>query len=181
MPRKQGIVIHIRDLEDNDIPALAALAAKTYTETFGHSFSAEDLAAEIKATRSQDYFRAAMKEDTILLAVDGDRIAGYVQLSDVKINVKGAEVKDGDQAVNAIYIHADYQGQGIGRALMDAAFVHPRFKNASNIFIDVWDKNERALNFYLNYGFKVVGKCEVVTDGEVTGHDLVLARPLRLV
>lgn len=81
--------------------------------------------------------------------------------------------------MNAVYIHSDYQGQGIGRALMDAAFDHPRFAQAENIFIDVWEENTRALEFYLKYGFDTVGTCDVTVEGTVVGSDLVLMRSAR--
>ena len=171
--------MHIRELQEDDIPALAVLAARTFTETFGHGFTPEELEIQIRETRSEDYFRSVMESDTILLAVADRGPVGYVQLSDVKVDVQGAKPGPNDQAVNAIYVSSEYQGRGIGRALMDAAFAHPRFRNANNVFIDVWDENKRALDFYLKYGFLIVGKCEVTVDGKVIGHDLVLMRPAR--
>jgi ribosomal protein S18 acetylase RimI-like enzyme len=170
-------MMKIRELEHNDIPALADLAAKTFTETFGHSFTAEELEAQLKETRSEECFRSAIDTDTILLALKDERLAGYVQLSDVKVNVQGATPGPNDQAINAIYIHSDFQGQGIGKSLMDTAFEHPRFKKAENIFIDVWDENKRAVQFYLKYGFEIVGQCDVTVDNKIVGHDLVLMRP----
>jgi ribosomal protein S18 acetylase RimI-like enzyme len=167
----------IRPLNDNDIPALADLAAKTFTETFGYSFTPEELETQLKETRSEEYFRSVIGKDTILLAIQGERLAGYVQLSDLKVEVQGIEPSPNDQAINAIYIHSDFQGQGIGKTLMDAAFDHPRFQKADNIFIDVWDENKTAVQFYLKYGFEVVGKCDVTIDGKVVGYDLVLMRP----
>ena len=167
----------IRPVEEDDIPALADLAAKTFTETFGHSFTPEKLEAQLKETRSKEYFRSVIDKDTILMAVKDERLAGYVQLSDVKVEVQGIEPGPNDQAINAIYIHSDFQGQGIGKALMDSAFDHPRFTKADNIFIDVWDENKRAVQFYMKYGFEVVGKCDVTVDGKVVGYDLVLMRP----
>ena len=156
--------MYIRELQKDDIPALAELAAKTFTETFGHSFRPEELETQIRETRSEDCFRSATNSDTILVAIIDERLAGYVQLSDVKVDVQGVKPGPNDQAVAAIYIHSDYQAQGIGRALMDAAFEHSRFENADNIFIDVWDENRRAVAFYLKYGFVIVGKCDVYID-----------------
>jgi ribosomal protein S18 acetylase RimI-like enzyme len=175
----KGKMVHIRELQKDDIPALAKLAAKTFTETFGHSFTPEELEKQIEETRSEPYFRSVTNGDTILVAIIDDELAGYVQLGDVNVDVQGVKPRPGDQAVNAIYIHSDYQGQGIGRALMDAAFEHPRFQKAENIFIDVWDENNPAVDFYLKYGFGIVGKCDVTVDGKVVGYDLALMRPRR--
>jgi hypothetical protein len=50
----------IRELQEDEVPALAGLAAKTYAETFGHSFTPEELQAQIRETRSEAYFRTAL-------------------------------------------------------------------------------------------------------------------------
>ena len=171
--------MRIRELQLADIPALAALAAKTYAETFGHSMTREQLEAQVRETRSEACFRSAIQTDTILVALAGDQLAGYLQLGAVKGHIRGAQPGPRDIAVHAVYIHADHQGQGLGRALMDAAFDHPRCQQAENVFIDVWEENKRALNFYVNYGFKAVGACDVTANGEIIGEDLVLMRPAR--
>ncbi len=169
----------IRELREGDIADLSDLAAKTFIETFGDSLTPEELDMQLKETRSQEYFKNVLEEDNILVAVKGKDLHGYIQLSDVNLEVRGeVQPKKGDQSVHAIYVHSDYQGQGVGRALMDAAFDHPRFKTANNIFIDVWGENKRALNFYLQYGFTIVGTCDVVVDKKVIGFDLVLVRPM---
>ncbi len=162
----------IRPVLANEIAALSALASRTYTETFGASMSAEDLTTQLKATRSEDYFRNALREDTILVAVIDGTIAGYVQLSDVRIPTEGAGPSD--QELFALYVRSDLQGQGIGRALMDAAFAHERFKRARKIWLDVWDENARAIGLYTRYGFAPAGRRDFVVDGRVVGSDLVM-------
>ena len=166
----------IREVRTKDVPALSELARKTYAEAFGHSLKPDDLAAELEENRLEAYFRSAMNAETILVAVTGARLVGYIQLGDVRVNVDGRRPGEKDQAVNALYVHSALQGQGIGRALMDAAFESLRFQQARDIYIDVWDENRRAVDFYLNYGFKIVGKCDVITNGKYVGQDLVLKR-----
>ncbi len=164
----------IRAIQSGDIRALAELARITYAETFGHSMSATDLASQLQNTRSVDYFLEAVARDTILGSFEEETLIGYIQICDVTLPVKKASGEG--QQINAIYIRSDKQGQGIGKALMDAALQHPRLKDVPNIYIDVWDENVRAVKFYEGYGFKVTGKCDVVIDGHVVGKDLVLLK-----
>src|SRR5437773_229715 len=102
----------IREVESGDIPALSALARKTYTETFGHSLTASELALQLEETRSEAFFREAMTSDTILVTVNDDHtLIGYVQICDVTLPIDTAA--DTDQQLNALYVHSDYQGKGI--------------------------------------------------------------------
>ena len=164
----------VRPVEAREIAALSALASAVYAQTFGASMSRADLEAQLRETRSEDYFRQATVTDTILVAVIDGGIAGYVQLSDLRIPVEGAGARD--QELFALYVRSDRQGQGVGKALIGAAFAHERFKNARNIYLDVWDENVRARGLYERYGFHVVGRRDFVVDGRVIGRDLVMMR-----
>jgi len=164
----------IRPVEAHEIPALAALASKTYAEAFGASMSAADLAAQLSATRSESYFTNALRQDTILVAVGDSALVGYVQLSDVRIPI--AEAKPSDQELFALYVRSDHQGKGVGKTLMDAAFAHDRLKRARKVWLDVWDANARAIALYTRYGFRPAGRRDVMVDGKVIGSDLVMAR-----
>lgn len=167
----------IREAHRMDVPALSYVARKTYMETFGQTMTPEELSAKLETTRSENYFHSIIETDTILVALMDDRLAGYVQVSDLRYTVDGITVTDRDQAIHAIYVHSDFQGKGIGKALMDTAFQHPRLKAAENVFIDVYEENTRAVTFYHKYGFKDIGKIDVVINGKKVGFDLVLMRP----
>ncbi len=166
--------IAIRQLLAADVVALSALAARTYANAFGHSMTAAELAAQIGETRSERYFHRAMDEDTILVAIRGQEIVGYVQLSSVQIPIADASLSDVE--LHAIYVAPELQGQGIGTVLMAAALAHPRLKAAHNVYLDVWDENHRALRLYERYGFRVVGRRDVVVASRVIGSDLVMMR-----
>lgn len=166
----------IRPVQLADITELSMVARKTYSETFGHTMTQKELEEELEATRSEKYFTQIIDTDEILVAVIDDKLAGYIQICDVRYNPKSIEYTERDQAIHAIYVHSDYQGKGVGRALMDAAFEHPRIKSSENIFIDVFEENTRAVYFYHNYGFKDEGHIDVIIDGKKVGYDLVLKR-----
>jgi ribosomal protein S18 acetylase RimI-like enzyme len=167
----------IRPLEADEIAALSALASRTYAETFGASMSRDDLEAHVRATRSEAYFRNALRDDTILVAVIDDAIAGYVQISDVRIPIEGAAAAD--QELFALYVASERQGRGIGTSLLEAALACERFTQASRIFLDVWDENTRAIALYARYGFRPAGRRDFVVDGRVVGSDLVMMRDQR--
>lgn len=162
----------IRPVEAGEIAALSVLASQTYAETFGASMSKVNLAAQLRATRSEDYFREAARTDIILVAVIEGMIVGYIQISDVRIPIEAAGPLD--QELFALYVRSDLQGRGIGKALMDAAFAHERFKRARNVWLDVWDENARAIALYARYGFRSAGRHDFVVDGRVVGSDIMM-------
>lgn len=162
----------VRPVLANEIAALSELASRTYAEAFGASMPAADLAAQLKTTRSEAYFRPALRNDTVLVADVEGSIAGYVQLSDLRIPIEDAS--DADQELFALYVSGERQGQGIGKAMMKAALAHNRFVRARRIYLDVWDANERAIRLYTRYGFRPAGRRNFVVDGRVVGSDLVM-------
>lgn len=164
----------IRRARAGEIAALSALASRTYAETFGASMTPAELDAQLRATRSETYFANAMREDTILVAVVNGSIAGYVQLSDVRIPIDGVEA--GDQELFALYVDSTAQGRGLGRALLTAAFDEARFKNAPKVYLDVFEENERAIALYRKFGFEPAGWRDFTVDGKVVGRDLVMVR-----
>jgi ribosomal protein S18 acetylase RimI-like enzyme len=156
----------------SDAAALSALAARTWSDAFGHSVSAEEEAVELEETRSETYFLGVLREQTILVAEANGVLLGYVQFGDV--GIPEIEVRPGDQELHRVYVDTDLQGQGLGRALMNAALEHPRLAKASRVYLQVWEQNEQARGLYESLGFHTVGTTTfTVGSGEVV-QDLVM-------
>jgi ribosomal protein S18 acetylase RimI-like enzyme len=163
----------VRPVEPADVPALSALAARTWADAFGHTVSVEEQVAELEQTRSEQYFRAALEKDAILVAEDAGELVGYVQFGDV--GIAEADAGPGDQEIRRVYVETRLHGRGIGRALTEAALEHPRLAAAPRVFLQVWDENNAAVGLYESLGFHVVGRTRfTIGDGEVV-EDLVMA------
>jgi putative acetyltransferase len=63
--------------------------------------------------------------------------------------------------VEMLFIHPDYFGKGIGKRLLEYATKH---MNATEL--DVNEQNPKALAFYKNMGFDVVGRSELDSTGK---------------
>jgi ribosomal protein S18 acetylase RimI-like enzyme len=164
--------VAVRPAEATDVPAISALARRTWADAFGDSVSGEEQAAELAATRSVDYFRVALERDTILVGRVGSQLVGYVQFGDV--GIPEIEIRPGDQELRRVYVETELQGHGIGRELMNAALAHPRLGKATRVFLQVWEKNERAVGLYESLGFRKVGTTRFTIGAGAGAEDLVM-------
>ncbi len=145
--------IEIRAARADDLPELAALAARTWLDAFGATLAPENAAAEAGEGRSEERFRAALTHRTILVAEQMDALVGYVEFD--------------DDELCRLYVETELQGHGIGRALLEAALAHPRLANAERVVLQVWDENTRAVRLYESVGFRRVGTKQFTIGDEV--------------
>ena len=97
----------ISEANPDDSEFLSALAVRTYTEAFGHSMNASDLAAHIETNLSPERFREVLREDAFLLARVGGKTVGFVQFGDAHIDdrdLDGLKVRPGDKEVRRLYV-----------------------------------------------------------------------------
>ncbi len=167
----------IEKLTTQDIEELATLAQKTYRQTFSHSMTIKEIDDIILSTKSVDAFKQFLKDgDDFFVAKKARKIIGYIGMQKPNFKMSGRNPTSKDQALKGIYVDKKYHHQGIGRQLMDYAFDQPRFKQAENVYLCVWEENKPAYNFYLNYGFKKVGTYDVIANGKVIGTDQVMMK-----
>jgi ribosomal protein S18 acetylase RimI-like enzyme len=163
----------IRPATSSDVPALSELARRTWSDAFGSGLSPDDEAVELEQARSEAYFADALGKQTILIAEGDGRLLGYVQFGDVEI--PEVDVRPGDRGLHRLYVETEVQGRGLGRRLIAAALEHPRLAEASRIFVQVWERNERAVRLYESLGFHTVGTTRFAIGSEPM-EDLVMLR-----
>lgn len=162
----------IRPVTEADLPPLADLARRTWLDAFGDSVSADDAAAEAEDTRSEEYFRAALRTDTILVAEADGQLVGYVKFGEVEI--PEVEADPGDGGLHRVYVETAQHGRGIGRELVHAALSHPRLQSAPRVYLQVWEENRTAVGLYESLGFRTVGTTRVTIGTNEVGEDLVM-------
>jgi ribosomal protein S18 acetylase RimI-like enzyme len=161
----------IRAAELADVPALSELARRTWSDAFGDGVGSQDEETELEEGRSEAYFAAALGTTTILVAEEDGALLGYVQFGDVTI--PEVDAGPGDRALQRLYVETAVQGRGLGRSLLEAALSHQLLAQAKRVYLQVWERNERAVRLYESLGFRKAGTTTFTIGAEVM-EDLVM-------
>jgi len=145
-----------RDATSDDAAALAELGRVTFTETFAHLYSPENLAAFLENHREESWrAQLADSEFRVRIVEDGGRAVAYAKLGPPSLPV---EVRRPAVELRQIYVLGPWQGAGIARELMAWAIAEARAGGAVELYLSVFVDNPRARRFYAGYGFESVGR-----------------------
>jgi diamine N-acetyltransferase len=167
----------IRYAAVSDASALAELAARTFTETFGADNSPEDLKAHLESSygEAQQAAELADPEVRTLLAYGNDELIGFAQ---VRRKLSPAcVVAEKPVELHRFYLVRSVQGAGVAKPLMLKACEAARELGGRHLWLGVWERNSRAISFYLKSGFAKVGSHNFIV-GSDTQTDWVFIAPL---
>lgn len=159
----------------DDCRDIAQFAAKTFSETFGHLYRTENLLQHLVQKFSADYFRQSLAAgDTLLMLKEGERMVGYAKVGHVDLPVK-SPIPKGAQEIHRVYIDKEFQGRGLGKAMMLHILSLPRIATAPIVYLGVWEENVTAQSLYRQYGFEPVGKY-LYQVGDQSDKEIIMAR-----
>ena len=168
---------HVRTATPVDAEPLAALAQRTFRDTFGDDNSTDDMEAYVRDAFSLDRVRTELADDvnTFLLAFkDGEeQPEGYAKLrtGTTDPSVTGPNPVE----LQRLYVDRSAMGHGIGAALMRASLDAARSAGHRTLWLGVWERNARAISFYERWQFETVGD-HVFRLGSDHQTDLIMAR-----
>ena len=148
----------VRRATEKDAAGIAHLAEVTFTETFGHLYPPEDLAAYVASAYAAKACLDALSDPRMaywLADTNGEDAVGFALAGYCKLPVEGLEPTAGE--LRQLYVRATYQNQGLGARLFEAALQWLE-AHYSPLYIGVWSKNLGAQRFYGRYGFVKVGE-----------------------
>jgi len=152
---------------------LSELGARTFYDTFAKDNTPDNLDAYLKKSFSAEIqFRELSEPDVIFLIAESEGIAiGYVQLV---MNSKDESIRGiNPLEIRRIYASQEYLGRGVGKELMQATISEARRRSCDCIWLGVWEKNQRARDFYKKWGFREVGT-HVFSVGDDPQNDFVM-------
>ncbi len=160
-----------------DASSLAALAARTFAETFAATNTPEDMQAHLARAYGVPQQTAELTNpDTVTLLAERDGgLVAYAQLRWVPAPgcVEAADAIE----LQRFYVERSAHGSGVARLLMTAVRDAAAAAGARHLWLGVWEHNPRAIRFYEKSGFVDVGS-QVFVLGADRQTDRVMIAPV---
>lgn len=165
------MTVTYRDATPEDAKILAELGRATFTETFGHLYSAENLAAFLE-THSPERWRGELSDPAyaVRLAEEEGQAAAYAKLGPPSLPF---ETKRPAIELRQFYVLKPWHGAGIAREMMAWTIAAAKARKAEELYLSVFTDNYRARRFYDRYGFEQVGIYHFMV-GSHADEDLVM-------
>lgn len=160
-----------RDAGPDDAAALAALARRCFTETFGHLYKPEDL-ADFLAQQTEANWHAELSDPGFNVRVaeaDGEPV-GFSKVGPHRLPVpaRGLTLE-----LRQFYILSSFHGSGLARTMMANVLAAARARGAADLVLSVFIDNHRARRFYEGFGFERVGSYDFMVGSQRDEDDLM--------
>jgi ribosomal protein S18 acetylase RimI-like enzyme len=145
--------IKIKKVQFLDLKKLQEIGRKTFIETFSEDNTEADM---------KKYLDESFSDDKLILELNNQHSEFYFAELDtkvigyLKINFAQAQTENIHQRsleIERIYVSKEFHGKKIGQILFDKALQITKQKDLNYLWLGVWEKNTRAINFYKKNGF----------------------------
>lgn len=174
-------MVKIAEAQSDDLVELATFARATYSTAFGAELGISALQQHLDSRMSDEHFARMLEVDRFYLAHHARQLVGFGQIGSVdcayanyldEFDSTGAELR-------RLYVHRDWQSQGIGSELIRRVLQAPRVLTSNVVYLTTWETNLGAQKLYAAHNFAKRGKiAEYDKDGELVGYEYIMARLL---
>jgi ribosomal protein S18 acetylase RimI-like enzyme len=147
-------MLNIKMATNADAELIADMSRQTFYETFVSQNTKENMDKFMNESFTKE---ALMKEvgepgNIFLLAYDEKEPAGYVRMRE---NNNPPELGNRNSIeIARIYAATNTIGKGVGKTLMQKCIEIAQEKKKDVLWLGVWEKNNRAIDFYIKWGFE---------------------------
>ena len=160
-------MISVRFATSQDAELIADISRQTFYDTFASQNTVEDMNKFLNEqfTREALINEVSAKDNIFLLAYDQDEPVGYVRLRDNNNPPSLGSTNAIELA--RIYATPTSIGKGVGKALMQKCIELAEKGKKDFIWLGVWEKNQRAIDFYTKWGFEKFADHDFVLGNDV--------------
>ena len=150
-----------------DAVLIADISHQSFYETFAADNTKEDMDKFLtqQFTKGKLMLEVGRPENIFLLAYVENEIAGYAKLREGKSPVELKETNTIELA--RIYVLNKMIGKGVGKILMEHCIEIAKEKSRKILWLGVWEKNKRAIEFYIKFGFEKFGDTEFLLGDDL--------------
>lgn len=142
--------MRIQSFNESDIAEVAGLFRETVRHINSNDYNPDQIETWASAVNDEEKFKERLLTSTTLVARIDDKIVGFINLLD-------------NGHLDSLYVHKDFQRQGIASALLHA--IEIMAKQSSHNLIST-DASITALQFFKQMGFVLVKEQDVNFNGE---------------
>ena len=149
-------------LGPSDAPLLAKIGGISLLESHGHSAPAEVMQAYVDKSFSEQACRDELSDSqNIFSAVYyNNEPAGYFKII-LAIPHPLISLQPVTK-LERLYLLKEFYGLKLGHGLLEQALALSAAAGDKGMWLDVWQKNDRAIRFYKKEGFETVGESRFV-------------------
>ena len=160
MPEKPDLTgFVIRAATQADSAALTLLGRKTFTDKFGHIYSASDLKTYLDDAHSETVYAHMIDSPDYLVRLaelPGGELAAYLICSPLELPAENAA--EGALELMRVYVDKPLQGRGLGTHFIEEALDWAKISGAPEFYLSVFSENDGARRLYERFGFEKIGE-----------------------
>ncbi|KAF9413064.1 hypothetical protein BGZ94_000848 [Podila epigama] len=168
--------MHLRKAESKDAAMLADMGALTFTHTFGHLYSPEDLHDYITSTYTIEKHLSyiANPRESFWLLEDADgKALGFGWAGACKLPVQNLEHNAGE--IKRLYVLPEHQGKKLGSCILEGMLAWLVEQEFGPLYIGVWSQNHGAHRLYKRHGFTHFSEYKFIV-GNHRDHEFIFKR-----
>ncbi|SFC86441.1 Ribosomal protein S18 acetylase RimI [Bacillus sp. OV322] len=140
-----------------DISQVQHVAKTSWNSTYQGIIPLEIQESFLKTAYNDEMMQKRLEHSLFWVAEVNGEIVGFANFSAIK--------EEGKTELAAIYLNPEYQGKGIGTALLNEGI--KQLDGVKEIYIDVEKDNNIGTRFYKAKGFKIVSEFDDDFDGHI--------------
>ncbi len=149
--------ITIRKMYYDDIKQVQDVAKTTWNATYEGIIPLDVQNNFLKSAYNDEKMKQRLERAFLFVAEVDNRVVGFANFSPVR--------EDGKVELGAIYLYPEYQGKGIGSALLQQGIKD--LYGVKELYINVEKDNKIGKTFYEAKGFEIVKEFDEEFDGHI--------------
>jgi ribosomal protein S18 acetylase RimI-like enzyme len=160
-------MIEVRQATLADNNMLSDLGRRAFQEAFGRYNDPGDMQAYLDLSFDPERIKNQLLDPLVIYLVASYQgiPVGYAKL--VRKNKCGQYSSDKQMQMERIYALDAYVGKKIGKALMLESLRIAKEEGNEYLWLGVWQENQRAIKFYKDFGFEIIGVKQFKIGNEI--------------